>query len=495
MPASPGGKEMTITDGFSKPDQRFCNFISGEWRDGQDGPPNLNPARPQEVLGQSVEASVDDVEEAVESAVRTQSAWAETTPSDRSAILHRFANILEEDADFLGMIITSEEGKSFAEGRSEVLRAASEARFMAGEALRLYGETIPSVTPTLAVRRERVPIGPVAAITPWNFPVVAPVRKIAPAIACGNTVVFKPASLTPWSAVRLVELFQAAGVPPGVLNLLIGSGARIGNALVEANQIKGVTFTGSTEIGRTLLERSAKSLKKVQLEMGGKNAALIFDPIDIENAAEEIVNAAFASSGQRCTAISRVIVDRRIEDELVEKMVQRTRMLVVGDGRNESTNIGPLVSAAQVQRVRTYCDIAKSEGASIAFGGDAPSDEYGGYYFNPTVLTSVRPGSTVAREEIFGPVLSVIAVDMLDEGISVVNETSYGLAGCVFSNSVEVVSRFRRMAQVGMVHVNHGTASQPHVPFGGDRESGYGAFSIGSTAKDFYLKDRIIYGV
>jgi aldehyde dehydrogenase (NAD+) len=340
------------------------------------------------------------------------------------------------------------------------------------------------------------PLGVVAAICPWNFPVVTPVRKIAPALAFGNAVVFKPASLTPWSAVYLTRLLEKAGVPPGVINLVMGPGARVGNRLVADPRVRGISFTGSTDVGLPLYESAARHLASVQLELGGKNPAIVIDYEDLEGAAREIVSAAFLCSGQRCTALSRVIVREEQADALVDKILACVARIQVGDGMLESTTMGPLVSRSQFETVDKYVAKGVESGCKLLHGGKAlvRQPEQEGYYYSPTVFDQVPPNSVLAKEEIFGPVLPVIRVRDTDEAISVANDTRYGLAASVFTSRFELASKSLRRIQAGMIHINHGTASQAHVPFGGRKDSGQGAFSIGPTAKYFFTNVKTIYG-
>ena len=473
----------------------YTNYIDGAWVAPSTGKydENRNPGKPDEVLGRFASSSAADVSAAIDAASRAFRTWSAVPGPERAAILYRFAELLEQNRDELAEILSREEGKILKEAHGEVTRARSETLFMAGEASRLTGEHVNSEKPGVDVTRTRVPLGPIGVITPWNFPIVTPVRKISPALAYGDTVVFKPATLTPWCAVRLVELYEQAGVPAGVLNLVTGSGGAIGAVISESPKIRGISFTGSTTVGKKIFRASVENLTKVQLEMGGKNAALVFDAEDLSAAADQIVAAAFASSGQRCTAISRVVVGEAEHDELVRLMAARIKEISVGDALVAETGIGPLVSSEQVAVMERYIEIAKKEGVQIVTGGSRGRSETGGYFFEPTLLTRVRPDSALAREEIFGPILSVLKVATFDEGVAVCNDTEYGLAGCVFTRLIANEKKFVQNIETGMVHVNHGTASQAHVPFGGVKNSGFGAFSIGPTAKEFYTTDKIVY--
>ena len=477
--------------------EQHSNYINGKWQAPEAGRryPIRNPASPAQVLGEFPSSSGGDVDAAVAAAANAATEWAEVPGPQRGSLLFRFAQLLEDSRRELGRIVTLEMGKALAEAVGEVARAAAEARFAAGEASRLAGHTFPSERAGFSCSTVLQPLGVVAAISPWNFPVVTPVRKIAPALACGNTVVFKPASLTPWSAVYIVKLLEAAGFPAGVVNLLIGSGSAIGDRLVDDERVRGITFTGSTAVGIPLYERAARRMAKVQLELGGKNPAVVFDYDDLEGAAREIVSAAFLCSGQRCTALSRVIVSYEQADELVERILAHVNRIRVGDGLDENTTMGPLVSQGQMEIVESYVRRGLDSGARLLAGGrrlveDADRE---GYFYAPTLFDAVEPGSPLAQEEIFGPVLPVIRVSGFDEAVAVANSTRYGLAAALFTARMKLAHAFIQRVQAGMIHVNHGTASQAHVPFGGIKDSGQGAFSIGHTAKEFYTNVKTVY--
>ncbi len=472
------------------------NFIGGRWVPAASSERITvrNPAAPQHVVAEVAASDARDVAAAIAAASEAQPAWASTTASVRSAYLLRLAQALEDDADALGRIITLEQGKALGEAKGEALRAAAELRFMAGECLRPYGEVFPSEKNDVSVETRLEPIGVVAAIAPWNFPVVTPVRKIGPALAWGNTVVLKPSSLTPWAAVRLAQLCERVGLPDGVVNVVTGAG-KVGEALAEHPQVAGVSFTGSTATGRRIYERVAARLGRVQLELGGKNPAIVHACDDLATAAREIVLAAFLCSGQRCTALSRVIVTEPQADSLVERLEHEVDRIVVGDGLAEGTTMGPLVSQSQLETVRRYVETGRRDGAQLRRGGDVPPHlaDAGGYFFAPTLFDRVSPRASIAREEIFGPVLPVIRVADIEQAIAVANDTDYGLAASVFTSDATAARRCVHGLQTGMVHVNHGTASQAHVPFGGVKESGQGAYSIGATAREFFTSLKAVY--
>ena len=451
-------------------------------------------ACPSQVVGEFPRSGAADVEAALASAGTARAAWNQTQAPQRAAILLRFSQLLMDSRDELARIITLEQGKALCESVGEVTRAAAEAAFAAGEAVRLSGQTFPSERPGFTCYTVLQAVGVVAAITPWNFPVVSPVRKIAPALACGNSVVLKPASLTPWSAVFIANLLEKAGLPPGVLNLVIGSGD-CGEHLISDARVRGISFTGSTAVGIRIAERVAPRMAKVQLELGGKNPAIVLECEDLDGAAQEIVAAAFLCSGQRCTALSRVIVEESQADLLLEQLKIHMVKIRVGNGLDPQTTMGPLVSQGQMETVAGYVRKGLEDRATLVVGGrplvEDPCAE--GYFYAPTLFDHVSPNSALAREEIFGPVLPLIRVHSPDEAFEVANSTRYGLAASLFTDNQHLAHEFIQRMESGMVHINHGTASQAHVPFGGVKDSGQGAFSIGPTVKDAFTNVKTVY--
>ncbi len=473
------------------------NFINGEWveSDSKSVFPVYSPAKKEKVLGYFAESNEKDVDIAVQAAHDAFKVWSKIAATDRGAILYKFADLLEENLEELSYILSAEQGKILAESKGEVLRAVKETRYFAGEASRIEGLTISSERPNVSTMVNYNPLGVIAAIAPWNFPVVTPVRKIVPALAYGCTVVYKPASETPWTSVKLMELFSKAGVPNGVVNLVIGGGSKVGNPLISHPLVKGISFTGSTKIGLNINEIAAKRLAKTQLELGGKNPAVVLDYNDPQSVAKDIVSAAFAVSGQRCTSISRVVVLKEKSQELIQAILDEMKKLKVGPSWEEGVNVGPIASEGQFDTTLSYINVGKEEGAELLFGGDVvtESEMNEGYYIVPALFTNVKPEMKIAKEEIFGPVLSVIEVDSVDEAIKVANDVEYGLAASVFTNDLSTAYRLAEKIESGMVHVNHGTASQAHVPFGGVKSSGFGAFSIGKTNKEFYTEMKVTY--
>ena len=472
------------------------NYIAGRWvpAEGGDYYQSHNPACPSQVVGEFPRSGAADVEAALASAGTARATWNQTQAPQRAAILLRFSQLLMDSRDELARIITLEQGKALCESVGEVTRAAAEAAFAAGEAVRLSGQTFPSERPGFTCYTVLQPVGVVAAITPWNFPVVSPVRKIAPALACGNSVVLKPASLTPWSAVFITNLLEKAGLPPGVLNLVIGSGD-CGEHLISDARVRGISFTGSTAVGIRIAERVAPRMAKVQLELGGKNPAIVLECEDLDGAAQEIVAAAFLCSGQRCTALSRVIVEESQADPLLEQLKIHMVKIRVGNGLDPQTTMGPLVSQGQMETVAGYVRKGLEDRATLVVGGrplvEDPCAE--GYFYAPTLFDHVSPNSALALEEIFGPVLPLIRVHSPDEAFEVANSTRYGLAASLFTDNRHLAHEFIQRMESGMVHINHGTASQAHVPFGGVKDSGQGAFSIGPTVKDAFTNVKTVY--
>lgn len=476
--------------------ERHQNYIAGKWVPPETGDyyQRHNPACPSQVLGEFPRSGSADVDAAVASAEKARAIWDQTQAPQRAAILLRFSQLLLDSKNELARIITLEQGKALCESTGEVARAAAEAAFAAGEAVRLSGQTFPSERPGFSCYTVLQPVGVVAAITPWNFPVVSPVRKIAPALACGNTVVLKPASLTPRSAEYLISLLEKAGLPPGVLNLVIGSG-ECGERLISDTRVRGISFTGSTAVGVHIAEKVAARMAKVQLELGGKNPAIVLACDDLDGAAQEIVAAAFLCSGQRCTALSRLIVEESQADQIREHLLIHMAKIRVGNGLDPQTTMGPLVSRQQMDTVAGYVRQGLEAKAALIVGGRqlAENPDTEGYFYAPTLFDNVSANSALAQEEIFGPVLPLIRVKNAEEALEVANSTRYGLAASLFTSSRHLVDGFLQRVESGMVHVNHGTASQAHVPFGGVKDSGQGAFSIGPTMKDAFTNVKTVY--
>ncbi|GIQ68884.1 aldehyde dehydrogenase family protein [Xylanibacillus composti] len=480
----------------------YGNYIDGEWISSSSGATSAlyESAMPDRLLGQFACSDQADVDQAVAAAHHAFQTWRLAPPSEKAAILYKFADLLEHHREELAYILSAEQGKVLTESFAEVARAAAEARFAAGEAFRVEGVTLPSDNPLVRSEVVRYPLGVIAAIAPWNFPVVTPVRKLAPAIAYGCTAVLKPASATPWSAVRIIELLAEAGLPKGVVNLVTGSGSQVGDALTEHPLVQGISFTGSTELGLRINQIAAARLARTQLEMGGKNAALVLDYDNLPFAADQIVNAAFACTGQRCTAISRVIVLPSQAERLTELIRERMEALRMAPAWADGAQVGPVINERQFQTVNRYIEIGQQEGADLLCGGERIevndpyfAEERQGYFLKPALFANVTKEMRIAQEEIFGPVLSILVAEHTDEALAIANATDYGLAASVFTSSIRTAERMAAELDSGMVHINHGTASQAHVPFGGVKHSGFGAYSIGHTNQEFFTQVKAVY--
>jgi aldehyde dehydrogenase (NAD+) len=476
----------------------YRNFISGEWQQSSSSrtAQNVNPANIKDTLGTIRQATRDEARAAVEAAARSFSSWRATPAPTRGKIVARAARLMEEQKEELAQLLTREEGKTIAESRGELQRSINVADFCAGESRRMNGETIQSELPMNFAYTVKQPLGVVACVTPWNFPVAIPVWKIAPALVAGNTVVFKPASLTPATAVRIVEIFEAAGVPPGVLNLVIGSGSDVGDEIINHPAVKAVSFTGSNGVGIRLYEEVSRRGAKCQCEMGGKNPVVILEDADMDLAVESTAQGAFGSSGQRCTATSRAVVVNDIADEFVERMVARAKSMRIGNGADPGTEMGPSVDENQFKTVLSYIDIGREDGATLVCGGSRATGDglENGFFVQPTVFDRVTPDMRIAREEIFGPVLSVLRVKDFDEAMQVANDCEYGLSSAIFSNDAARIFRFVDEIETGMTHINSPTTGgEAHIPFGGIKGTGIGDREQGSTALDFYTELKVVY--
>jgi aldehyde dehydrogenase (NAD+) len=478
--------------------QTYRNFIAGKWVDSSSTKTanNINPANTDEVLGTVKQATREEARAAVEAAIEAFPGWRSTPAPARGKIVAKAARLLEEHKEDLARILTREEGKTLAESRGELQRSINVAEFCAGESRRMNGETIQSELPSNFAYTIKQPLGVVACVTPWNFPVAIPVWKIAPALVAGNSVVFKPASLTPASAVRIVEIFEEAGIPPGVLNLVLGSGSEAGDEIINHRAVKAVSFTGSNEVGIRLYEEVSRRGAKVQCEMGGKNPVVILEDADLDLAVESTAQGAFGSSGQRCTATSRAVVVNEIADEFVERLAKRAESMHIGDGMEPETEMGPSVDESQFKTVLKYIDIGREDGATMVCGGTRATGNglEKGYFVKPTVFDHVTPDMRIAREEIFGPVLSVLRAQDFDEAMQIANDTEYGLSSSIFSNDAARIFRFVDEIETGMTHINSPTTGgEAHIPFGGIKGTGIGDREQGSTALDFYTELKVVY--
>jgi aldehyde dehydrogenase (NAD+) len=476
----------------------YRNFIGGKWVESASTrtAQNVNPANTNHILGTIRQATREEARSAVAAAAEAFKSWRATPAPARGRIVAKAARLLEENKEEVAQLLTLEEGKTVAESRGELQRSINVAEFCAGESRRMNGETIPSELPSNFAYTIKQPLGVVACVTPWNFPVAIPIWKIAPALVAGNTVVFKPASITPATAVRITEIFEAAGIPPGVLNLVIGSGSEAGDEIINHPAVKAISFTGSNGVGIRLYEQASRRGAKVQCEMGGKNPVVIMEDADMDLAVESTAQGAFGSSGQRCTATSRAVVVDQIADEFVERIAKRAESMRIGPGSDPATEMGPSVDESQFKTVLNYIDIGREDGATLVCGGSratgAGLDK--GYFVQPTVFDHVTADMRIAREEIFGPVLSVLRVKDFDQAMEVANDCEYGLSSSIFTNDAARVFRFVDEIETGMTHINSPTTGgEAHIPFGGTKSTGIGDREQGSTALDFYTELKVVY--
>ncbi len=470
------------------------NYIAGEWTVGAEAAPNINPSNTDDVIGRYARASRADAERAIAAAKAAFPAWSRSSVQQRHDILKRVGDEILARKDELGRLLSREEGKTLAEGIGETARAGQIFLFFAAECVRLAGEKLPSVRPNIDVEITREPVGVIGVITPWNFPVAIPAWKIAPALAYGNCVVFKPADLVPGMAHQLADIIVRAGMPSGVFNLLMGRGSVVGEALLNHPDVAAITFTGSVATGRKVAAACVAGMKKFQLEMGGKNPLVVLDDADLATAVECAVNGAYFSTGQRCTASSRLIVTEGIHDRFVEAMQKRLGQLVVDDALKPETHVGPVVDQSQLDQDRSYIEIGRKEGAQLVCGGELLKRATPGFYMAPALFTDVTPQMRIAREEIFGPVAAVQRVRDYEAALATANDTEFGLCAGICTTSLKYATHFKRNAEAGMVMVNLPTAGVDyHVPFGGRKGSSYGPREQGRYAAEFYTTVKTAY--
>jgi aldehyde dehydrogenase (NAD+) len=473
------------------------NYIGGEWRDSKGGRVrDLNPADASQVVADAPASTPDEARHACEAAARAFEGWRATPAPKRGQILFKVQRRMEERREELAEALTREEGKTLGESRGEIQRAINVVEFFAGEARRITGETIPSELPHNFCYTVKQPVGPVGIITPWNFPIAIPIWKIAPALVSGDTVVFKPASLTPLTASITVEIFEECGLPPGVLNLVFGTGRDVGDTIVNHPGIQAVSFTGSNDVGTALYSAAAARGIKCQCEMGGKNPIVVLGDADLDLAVESAVQGAFGSTGQRCTATSRAVVVESIANEFVERLAARTSRLVVGNGLDPQTNVGPSVDEKQMATVLGYVETGQHEGARLVRGGTRVTGDGmdRGYFVAPAIFDRVDANMRIAQEEIFGPVLSVIRVPDDGSALSVANGVRFGLSASVYTSDVASMFRFVDRLDAGIIHVNSPTVGgEAHIPFGGMKATGVGLREMGKVAIDFYTELKVVY--
>lgn len=470
-----------------------ANFIAGEWVASTDAVENVSPSDTNDVIGHYAIAESRHVEQAVAAADDAFEAYSTFPIQQRSDFLEKIAAELIERGVEIGTLLSREEGKTLAEGIAEVRRAGHIFRFYAGEALRICGANSASVRPGVHVELRREPIGPIAVITPWNFPIAIPAWKIAAALAYGNTVVFKPAELVCGSAWCLSEIIARSGFPAGVFNLVMGSGRTVGNALVEAPTIKGVSFTGSENTGSGIAQACAARNARVQLEMGGKNPLVVLDDADLQRAISIAVDGAFFSTGQRCTATSRIILTEGIHDQFLVRLREAARSLKVGHALDQATEMGPVVDERQLEQNLRYLRIGREEGATL-HGGQILEREHTGYYLSPAVFSETTNDMRICQEEIFGPVVCVLTVRDYEEALATANDTKYGLSSGICTRSLKHAEHFKRSSAAGLVTVNLPTAGiDYHVPFGGRKASSYGPRELGNSAMEFFTATKTCY--
>lgn len=471
-----------------------ANYIGGRFVPGSASRPNINPSNLADIVGEYAQADADQARSAIAAAAAAFPAWGSGNLQERCDILDRIGSEILARKEELGRLLSREEGKTLPEGIGEAARAGNIFKFFAGEVLRQRGERIASVRSGIDVEVTREPLGVVGVITPWNFPLAIPAWKIAPALAYGNAVVFKPAELVPGSAWALSEIISRSGLPAGVFNLVMGRGGEVGQAMLDHAAVDAITFTGSVATGRRVLDSAARRLAKVQLEMGGKNPLVILDDADLEVAVNCAVQGAYFSTGQRCTASSRFIVQKGIHGRFIAALARRLESLRIDDALQPGTDIGPVADATQLAQDLCYIDIGKAEGARLVCGGQRVKRASEGYYLTPALFADADNAMRIAREEIFGPVACAIAVDSYEEALAVANDTEFGLSAGICTSSLKYASHFKRHAQAGMVMVNVATAGVDyHVPFGGRKGSSLGSREQGSYAAEFFTSVKTAY--
>src|ERR1039457_3561750 len=476
----------------------YRNYIAGQWMESKSGKtfPNINPANTSEIIGNFQASVAEDAQAACEAAAKAQPAWAAAPAPRRGEYLFKAAELLESRLQKLGEEMTREEGKTLPEAKGEVKRAINILRYFGGEGARQFSYQIPSERDNVFCYTMRKPLGVVALITPWNFPIAIPVWKLAPALVAGNTVVIKPASLAPLSSYRVVEALHEPGIPAGVLNYVTGAGGAVGNTLVERPAVRAVSFTGSCDVGNALYEKVTRRKLRVQLEMGGKNPTIVLKDADLDFAADVLVNGAFFSTGQKCTACSRAIIEKSIYEPLLEKLIAKTRKLKVGNGLEAGIEIGPAVDAAQLETDLKYIEIAKNEGAQLVCGGKRLTggayDQ--GFFVEPTLFTGVTPEMRIAQEEVFGPVLGLMVANDFEDAMRLANGVKFGLSASIVSRDLTRVHQFINGIEAGLITVNLPTAGVEYqLPFGGTKESSFGMREQGPAALDFYTETRTVY--
>ncbi|MEZ9576279.1 MULTISPECIES: aldehyde dehydrogenase family protein [unclassified Vibrio] len=469
-------------------------YIGGEWQAGVSTVANINPSDISENIGNFAQASAEQVQQAISAAEHAQPEWEKTPIERKQTVLQAIGDELIARCDELGTLLSREEGKPFAEGRGEIYRAGQFFQYFAAEVLRQIGDNADSVRPGVSVEVTREAVGVIGIISPWNFPTATAAWKIAPALAFGNSVIWKPANLTPASAVALTEIIHRQGIPAGTFNLVLGSGSTVGDALINSKEVNGVSFTGSVDTGRKVAAATAPNFVRCQLEMGSKNALVIADDADIQTAVDATIAGSFSGAGQKCTASSRLVVMDSIHDQYVEALIKRMSELKVGHALEEGVFMGPVVDGNQLEANLGWVDKARQSGGELAFGGERLSMKHEGFYMSPTLFLNTKNDWEVNQEEVFAPMASVIRVADLEEAIATTNDTRFGLTGGIITQSLRTSAMFKQQAQTGCVMVNLPTAGTDyHVPFGGRKESSFGPREQGQYAKEFYTVVKTAY--
>jgi len=472
------------------------SYINGKWiqPNSKEVIKNINPADTNEVIAEFPAAQAEDAVRAIEAAKAAFPEWKRMPGPERGRVLWRAANIARARADEIAKVMTREEGKILKEAKGEVLKGISVLEYYAGDGYRMHGKTMPSEIRDVFTYTIRRPLGVVGLISPWNFPWAIPVWKSAPALVSGNTVVFKPSGVTPATASLLAEIYEEAGTPAGVFNMVIGYGNAVGEAIVNHSDVRAISFTGSNTVGQDLYVKAAGRGAKVTCEMGGKNAVIVLPDADVEKAATAIQGGAFGSTGQRCTATSRIIASPKVKDELVDRLTTKAKGMKLGSGLDETIDMGPIVSEKQWKQNLDYIEIGKKEGAKLVVGGERPRHLSQGYFVEPTIFDNVNPSMRIFREEIFGPVLSVATANDLQEALNIANSVEYGLSTSIFTQDIDTIMRFVEDVEVGMIHVNEpSVGGEAQLPFGGTKSTGIGEREMGEDGLNFFTEVKTVF--
>ncbi len=475
--------------------QTYFNYINGEWSPSSSNEvkSSLNPAKPEEIIGYCQVSTRDDLEKATQSAFHVKKAWKKVSGTERGELLYEVADVLESRVDDIAETMTREMGKTFTEAIGETMRGVAILKYYAGEGMRKHGDVIPSTDKDALMFTTRAPLGVVGVITPWNFPVAIPIWKIAPALIYGNTVVFKPASETAVTGAKIIECFAEAGLPAGVINMVTGSGSTIGQGMADHPNVDGITFTGSEKVGRDIGQRALARGAKYQLEMGGKNPVIVAEDADLDLAVEATISGGLKSTGQKCTATSRVIVQSSIYVEFREKLLEQVKQIKVGNGLSEDSWMGPCATESQLNTISTFIEKGKREGGELLFGGELVKEEKG-YFITPAVFDHVTSDMTIAQEEIFGPVLALMKVDTIEQAIEVANDVEFGLSASIFTTNIQNFLEFIDDMEAGLVRVNAESAGvELQAPFGGMKRSSSHSREQGEAAMEFFTSIKTVF--